>query len=162
VVSGFPLIPLTIFGFPPRRSKDRKLWFDEIAAIRHTMTFFESPHRVAATLEEASELLGERPILIGRELTKVHQEFLRGTAQALSGQLRPTKGEITVVVGPACEVPVGKDKARDTIDAIAYFGYLTDSGGSSRRAALTAAAHKFGLSTKALYLALEKTKPPTE
>ena len=56
VASGFPLIPLTIFGFPPRRSKDRKTWFSKLLAVRHTLTFFESPHRIVDTLSEAAPI----------------------------------------------------------------------------------------------------------
>ena len=58
VASGFPLIPLTILGFPPRRSKDRTMWFSRILAIPHTVTFFESPHRIAVTLSEAAPYIG--------------------------------------------------------------------------------------------------------
>ncbi len=58
VASGFPLIPLTIFGFPPRRSKDRKSWFSEILAVTHTFTFFESPHRIAVTLVGSRAIIG--------------------------------------------------------------------------------------------------------
>ena len=83
VVSGFPLIPLTIFGFPPRRAKDRKSWLAALLSTPHTATFFESPQRIQSTLDELSPILGNRPIVLGRELTKRYQQLLRGTASSV-------------------------------------------------------------------------------
>ena len=160
VASGFPLIPLTIFGFPPRRSKDRKEWFSRILEIRHTFSFFESPHRIAATLTEAHSILGERQIMIGRELTKRHQEFLHGSAATLAEQLSDVKGEITVVVGPAnTPTPLNdRDQAVDTVaEAVAMFGRLTNAG-RTRRQALSEAARMFSLPVRVLYSAVEEAK----
>ena len=101
VASGFPLEPLTILGFVPVRVKARKDWFSAIQAIKHTMTFFEAPHRIRQTLTDLDTVLGDRPIMLARELSKVHQEFARGTARHIIGLLTVFKGEFTVVVGPA-------------------------------------------------------------
>ena len=160
VASGFPLIPLTIFGFPPRRSKDRKEWFSRILEIRHTFSFFESPHRIAATLTEVWNILGERQIMIGRELTKRHQEFLHGSAATLAEQLSDVKGEITVVVGPAnTPTPLNdREQAVDTVaEAVAMFGRLTNAG-RTRRQALSEAARMFSLPVRVLYSAVEEAK----
>jgi 16S rRNA (cytidine1402-2'-O)-methyltransferase len=160
VASGFPLIPLTIFGFPPRRAKDRKEWFSRILEIRHTFSFFESPHRIAATLSEARQIFGERPIMVGRELTKLHQEFIRGSAGMVSEHLSDVRGEITVVVGPANT----DDSLNDQINpgaalnmAVAMFGQLTN-GGRSRRQAMTEAAKAFSLPVRVVYAAVEDAK----
>lgn len=160
VASGFPLIPLTIFGFPPRRAKDRKEWFSRILEIRHTFSFFESPHRIAATLSEARDLFGERPIMVGRELTKLHQEFIRGSAGLLADRLSNTKGEITVVVGPIIEANPASDRntAGAEVDmAVALFGQLTNIG-RSRRQAMTEAAKAFSLPVRLVYAAVENAK----
>jgi 16S rRNA (cytidine1402-2'-O)-methyltransferase len=164
VASGFPLIPLTIFGFPPRRSKDRKEWFSRILEIRHTFSFFESPHRIAATLSEARQLFGERPIMVGRELTKLHQEFIRGSAGIIAERLSDTKGEITVVVGPVNtdaslnnQIEAGAVLAM----AVAMFGQLTNSG-RSRRQAMTEAAKAFSLPVRIVYAAVEDAKKSGE
>jgi 16S rRNA (cytidine1402-2'-O)-methyltransferase len=160
VASGFPLIPLTIFGFPPRRSKDRKSWLSSVKETRHTLTFFESPHRILATLSEMALLLGERQIVLARELTKIHQEFLRGSASVVRENLSQFKGEITVVVGPADEHDLATDqipKTHAVAEAIEKFGQLTNSG-SSRRAAMTAAARAFDLPVRVVYAAVEKAK----
>ncbi len=75
VASGFPLIPLTVFGFPPVRSKDRNAWFDEAAETPHTFTFFEAPHRIDATLPSCAQIFWSIDRLcVARELTKVHEE----------------------------------------------------------------------------------------
>lgn len=160
VASGFPLIPLTIFGFPPRRSKDRMDWFSKILQIPHTFSFFESPHRIAATLSEARQLFGERPIMLGRELTKRHQEFIRGSAGVVADRLSAPRGEITVVVGPANagNMPNDQTDTGSVLDmAMAKFSQLTNSG-RSRRQAMSEAAKAFSLPVRVLYAAVEDAK----
>src|SRR6266550_3141284 len=83
IASGFPMVPFTVLGFPPPRSKARIEWLQEAARIPHAFSFFEAPHRIQAMLRDANSIFGERPIIAGRELTKIHQEFLRGTAREL-------------------------------------------------------------------------------
>jgi 16S rRNA (cytidine1402-2'-O)-methyltransferase len=164
VASGFPLIPLTIFGFPPRRSKDRTMWFSRILAISHTVTFFESPHRIAVTLSEARVLLGERQIMIGRELTKRHQEFLRGTTGAVLDRISEPKGEMTVVIGPLnTQTPLNdlQNRGDAVADAVAMFGRLTNSG-RTRRAALSEAARAFAVPARVVYAAVEEAKKSIE
>jgi len=161
VASGFPLIPLCVFGFPPRRAKARIEWLASISGIEHTLTFFESPLRVASTLDEAATLWGNRQICVGREVTKIHQEFIRGTAAEASERLRHAKGEITVVVGPKAAEAMSIDPAAEAqteANAVDYFGRLIESTGLSRRQALTEAARKFRLSSGVLYAAIEKSK----
>src|SRR5688572_20306003 len=63
VASGFPLVPLSFWGFAPSRSKDRSRWLSDISSTLHTCIFFESPHRIAITLQEAILILGDRPIM---------------------------------------------------------------------------------------------------
>ena len=160
VVSGFPLIPLTIFGFPPRRAKDRNHWMAQLEGTSHTLTFFESPHRIGVTLREAATILGERQIVVGRELTKLHQEFLRGTCAEILPRLRLAKGELTVVVGPMNTpniVSAPPDKQNES-SAVDYFGYLTKIAGLQRRPALAEAARKFGVPARVLYAAIENAK----
>jgi 16S rRNA (cytidine1402-2'-O)-methyltransferase len=161
VASGFPVIPLTIFGFPPRRSKDRKTWFADILGLDHTSTFFESPHRIAATLADAADVLGERPIMLGRELTKRHQEFVRGSAQSVLDQLGQPRGEITVVVAGAVKreiMPIDQIEAPDIIArAVDKFSQLTNLG-RSRRQAMTEAARAFDVPVRVVYAAVEAKK----
>ena len=103
VVSALPPYPFTFLGFPPPRKGKRQRFFARFADLRHTLVFFESPHRIVVSLEDAMESLGDRPAAVGRELTKLHEEVLRGQISEIHAELanRPSlKGEFTVVVGP--------------------------------------------------------------
>ena len=157
VASGFPLDPLTMFGFIPARAKDRKAWLERAREIPHTFTFFEAPHRIRQTLSEVAMHLGVRPITVGRELTKRYQEFLRGHAAELIGHLTDPVGEFTVVVGPRPEVDTPKYKASDQ-DIYTEFGRSTDLNLGARRRAITALAHKHGRSTNEVYAIIERMK----
>jgi 16S rRNA (cytidine1402-2'-O)-methyltransferase len=157
IASGFPLVPLTVFGFAPARSKDRSTWLKSISDIHNTLTFFETPHRIARTIEEAGEILGNRPIMVGRELTKAHQEFIRGTALGLAKQFSEPRGEYTVVVGPSLET---KSNAASGDDAaiVADFCHSTEVTGNSRRAAINAVAKKHKLPSRVVYQIVERSK----
>jgi 16S rRNA (cytidine1402-2'-O)-methyltransferase len=158
VASGFPLQPLTIFGFPPTRSYARTIWLKSLASTLNTLTFFEAPHRIRQTLVEASSILVERPIVIGRELTKVHQEFLRGTFTQVIQQLTQPRGEYTVVIGPAPFVAKSKIGLPDDDLLTREFWLLTNSPGTTRREAIRILARRHGVAAKVIYAALEKAK----
>ena len=158
VVSGFPLTPLTVLGFPPVRGKDRASWFLSLAQIGHTVTFFEAPHRVAQTLGELPQYLGERHICVARELTKAHQEILRGPASEVLEHLGPPRGEFTLVVSPASKIHENKEIQISDEDALREFGELTNIAGVRRREAIAEVARKFGRSTRDIYAAVERAK----
>lgn len=104
VLSGLPPHPFTFAGFPPPRSGKRRRFFERFETLDHTLVFFESPHRLLASLADLRTVYGNRPIAVGRELTKLHQEILRGDLAEvlLALEERPSlKGEFTVVVGTA-------------------------------------------------------------
>ena len=158
VASGFPLVPLTIWGFPPSRPKDRNGWLAMISQPHSTLTFFESPHRIAETLRACAALLGDRPIMVARELTKVYQEALRGTAEEVAKQLRPPlKGEFTVVVGPMTDNVLRVVTPSD-LEITSAFKENASKQGLSRRAAISATAQELGISSKAVYQAVERQK----
>jgi 16S rRNA (cytidine1402-2'-O)-methyltransferase len=157
IASGFSLVPLTTFGFAPARAKDRAAWFETISGTRNTLTFFETPHRIAKTMSEAAMSLGNRPIVVCRELTKIHQEFIRGTAQGLSGLFSHARGEYTVVVGPLSEEPSIAVEA-DERQIVTDFCYSTEIARNSRREAISAVAKKHGLPSKTVYRMVEKAK----
>lgn len=103
VLSGLPPHPFTFCGFPPPKRGKRRTFYDRFADLGHTLVFFESPHRLSASLRDALESLGDRPAAVGRELTKLHEEVLRGNLSEIAETLssRPSlKGEFTIVVGP--------------------------------------------------------------
>jgi 16S rRNA (cytidine1402-2'-O)-methyltransferase len=149
LASGFPMVPLTILGFVPSRAKDREQWLKNVSTIQNTLTFFETPHRIARTMFEASFILGIRPIVVGRELTKVHQEFLRGTAEELRQAFENPRGEYTVVVGPATVAMTTIAPSDSAI--VDEFCHSTEVLLLQRRMAINALAKKYGLSSKTVY-----------
>jgi 16S rRNA (cytidine1402-2'-O)-methyltransferase len=157
VASGFPMEPLTMFGFAPSRSKDRKQWLAELQAIPHTVTFFDAPHRIRRTLAEAAEILGNRPIVVSRELTKLHQEFIRGTADNIIGRITDPMGEYTVVLGPRPPIKI-PERQGDDQRIWDEFGQSPISSGRRRRDIVAELAHKYGRSTNSVYAILERMK----
>ena len=103
VISGLPSDRFVFEGFPPRRAGERGRRFAELAAERRTLVFFESPRRLPATLAELAAAFGpQRRAAVCRELTKTHEEVIRGTLGDLAGQLADgVLGEITLVVAGA-------------------------------------------------------------
>ncbi len=101
-VSGFSEPRFHFAGFLPRKGKARSAMLAELRPLRAQIVLYESPHRLAGTLRELSSALGDRPALVARELTKVHEELARGTlsqlADRFSGEVR---GEVVVVVSGA-------------------------------------------------------------
>jgi 16S rRNA (cytidine1402-2'-O)-methyltransferase len=157
VASGFPVLPLTICGFAPNRSKPRSEWLAALSKLESTVTFFEAPHRLAQTLQAAIPYLGNRQMLVARELTKVHQEFLRGTAEQLSHQITDVRGEITIVVEPP--QPTMSERVEMTDEDLATrIGLMTDSDGLSRGQLAARAAKELGMTRREVYAALERVK----
>jgi 16S rRNA (cytidine1402-2'-O)-methyltransferase len=140
VASGLPTASFHFAGFPPRKTGARRLLFTRLGQLGSTLIFYESPHRVGATLAELAAVLGEsRPVCLAREITKTHEEFVRGTLGELAQRYATTRplGEITLVVGGAGDgAPAGEEdedalverartllatgmSARDVADALA-------------------------------------------
>jgi 16S rRNA (cytidine1402-2'-O)-methyltransferase len=104
VVSALPPSPFTFAGFPPPRRGKRRGFYRRLAPLPHTLVLFESPHRLLASLEDARAELGDRPAVVARELTKLHEEVLRGPLSTLLAALaaRPAlRGEFTLVIAGA-------------------------------------------------------------
>jgi 16S rRNA (cytidine1402-2'-O)-methyltransferase len=103
-VSGFPGNHFEFLGFIPHK-KGRQTLFAKIAETEHTVIFYESPHRIVKTLESLKEVLGDRQLMIGREMTKAFEEYPRGTAAELfayyTEHTDKVKGEFVVVVAPS-------------------------------------------------------------
>lgn len=157
IASGFALEPMTILGFPPYRSKARLSWLRAASEIKNTFTFFEAPHRIRETLLAVAAIFGNRPIMVGRELTKRHQEFIRGSAADVVGQLPDPRGEFTVVVSQApTSAPTPVEASDEKL--VAEFGRLAENVGGSRREAIAVVAKKYGRSTRDVYAIIERAK----
>jgi len=99
-VSGLPTDAFLFKGFFPHKSKKRKDVLNELKEVRETLVFYESPHRILETLKDILEILGDREMVLTRELTKVYEEILRGKVSEIQTQIgqRQLKGEITLVI----------------------------------------------------------------
>lgn len=102
VASALPPYPFTFVGFSPPQSKKRRRFYRQLQSYEHTLILFESPHRIVASLVDALNELGDRPAAVCRELTKMHEEVIRGSLTEVHEVLaaRPSvKGEIVLVIG---------------------------------------------------------------
>ncbi len=157
VASGLPTDSFTFLGFPPPRPAARHEWLRSLASERRTVVFFEAPHRLRATLEALAPILGDRQVVVARELTKLHEEILRGTASWLLGRLTEPRGEFTLVVAPPLTPPASQSPPSDECISRAFVGMLTESQ-TTRRAAISALAGRFGMASKDIYAAIERQK----
>ena len=97
-VSALPTQQFVYLGFLPRRKGERTRLLKSVAAERRTMVAFEAPHRLLSTLNELVETLGDRKIVIGREMTKIHEEIFRGTIKEAVEHFQQPRGEFTLVI----------------------------------------------------------------
>jgi 16S rRNA (cytidine1402-2'-O)-methyltransferase len=109
MAAGLPTDRFYFGGFLPVKTKARRDALGDVANLKATLVFFESPHRISATLADMTAVLGEREAAVGRELTKMHEEFRRGRLNDLAQHYSntPTKGEIVIVVTGAPETDAG-------------------------------------------------------
>jgi 16S rRNA (cytidine1402-2'-O)-methyltransferase len=145
--SGLPTDSFLFHGFlPPKQGQRRKL-LEELKPLKATLVFYEAPHRIVETLEDIAATLGQRLVVLARELTKIHEEFLRGTPRELQSALaeRPAvKGEITVMVSR------GESSTSDDIPLDTAVEKLMEAG-LSRMQALKTVARERGLSKREVY-----------
>ena len=99
-VSGLPTDAFLFKGFFPHKSKKRRDLLKQLEETKETLIFYESPHRITETLKDILDILGDREIVLTRELTKIYEEVLRGKVSEIQNQLaeRKLKGEITLVI----------------------------------------------------------------
>jgi 16S rRNA (cytidine1402-2'-O)-methyltransferase len=157
-VSGLPADRFVFEGFLPRRGPARRARFAELAREARTTVCFESPHRLADTLGELAATLGpDRPVVLARELTKLHEEVFRGTlAEAVAHVgASPPRGEQVIVLGGATPAPEASDE-----EVRAEARAAVDAGLSAKDAAAQVAA-RLGVSRRRAYDAVvaSRAKP---
>jgi 16S rRNA (cytidine1402-2'-O)-methyltransferase len=150
VASALPADRWTFVGYLPRK----KGTFAELFRAPETIVAFESPNRVAASLAALAEIDGERPVVVCRELTKLHEEIVRGSAAELAARyaVQPPRGEVVLVFGGA---PVGEPDLTAALDALRR---LVEAGAKPRSAS-TVVASLTGVKANALYRALMADGP---
>lgn len=144
VASGLPVQPFLFLGFPPRKSGARRALFASLAALPATLVLFEAPNRVKQTLADLHAALGPRRVAIARELTKRHEQILRGVLGEVT--LEETRGEVTLVVEGAPQVAAAPEAG----DVDARIDALRAEGLSARDVARTI-ADETGLSKSDAY-----------
>jgi 16S rRNA (cytidine1402-2'-O)-methyltransferase len=155
VVSGLPTDHFAFEGFLPARREKRRKAMEALAGETRTMIFYESPQRIAAFLREAAEVFGDRRACLVRELTKIHEEILRGTLAELAAEIAGREavlGEITVVVG-------GTHKTVELSVEEIVRAALEDASGSSSRDLAREIAERTGLPRKEVYAEVLRQRP---
>jgi 16S rRNA (cytidine1402-2'-O)-methyltransferase len=156
-VSGLDPGPFTFIGFLPHRKGERRRALESLRAEARPLLFFESPRRVVATLTDALEILGDRDALLGREMTKVHEEFVAGTVRTLIAAFegREARGEIAfllagAVLSPSTSVAPVAPEARPAEGPGRRVRLLIEAG-VDRKEAMRRVARETGLSHRDLY-----------
>jgi 16S rRNA (cytidine1402-2'-O)-methyltransferase len=148
--SGLPAEEFLFVGFLPSRAGARRKKLDELRGEPRALVLYEAPHRLTETLSDAAEILGARAAVVAREVTKIHEEFLRGTLLELrdAARLRAPRGEITLLIGPAEE---GVEQAAPGVSLKERVAQLEAETGLDRKAALKQAARERGLGKREAY-----------
>jgi 16S rRNA (cytidine1402-2'-O)-methyltransferase len=109
--SGLPSDSFTFAGFPPARQGKRRAFLGGLAALPGTLLLYEAPHRLEDTLGDIREVMGERQVVVARELTKIYEEFIRGTAPEIMAAIDQGKvrGEVVILIAPGAVVPVDSE-----------------------------------------------------
>jgi len=158
--SGLPTDSFFFAGFLPPRQGMRRKRLQEIAAVPATLIFYEAPHRLLAAMEDMAAILGERKACVARELTKIHEEWLRGTLSEILAELgsrAKIRGEITLVVDRGAAITPSAQSAWPT----SIGKHLQDemkNTGASKKEALKAIARQRGISRKDAYRQLLQDK----
>jgi len=152
--SGLPTDAFYFGGFLPHKSGQRAKALEALADQHATLIFYEAPHRVLDALEAIEQTLGPRPVVVARELTKIHEECLRGTAAEIREQLasrESIKGEMTILIGKATEPLPDETPVEDAVEALVREG-------APRMDAIKQVARRRGLSKREVYDRLLETK----
>ena len=157
VSSGLPTDSFVFAGFPPPKSAARRAWFEALRNEPRTLVFFEAPHRIRETLAAAIETLGDREAALGRELTKLHEEVLRGSLSAVLDRLGEPRGEFTVVVAGGTDDPATTDEQVSDNQLFIEFGRLTEKG-FGRREAISELAERHGLRSRVVFAAIDRAR----
>ena len=145
--SGLPTDAFHFAGFLPHKPGARAKQLEALAAEEATLVLYEAPHRILEALEAIQETLGPRPVVVARELTKLHEEFLRGTAAEIHAQLAArdaVKGEFTILIGKATAPPPDETPVEEAVEALIREG-------AERMDAIKQVARRRGLSKREVY-----------
>lgn len=147
-ISGLPTDRFVFEGFLPSKQTGRRKRLMELKNEQRTLVFYEAPHRIINAIEDMLSILGDRKAVVTRELTKIHEEAMRGSLSEILDRLNKGifKGEFTIIIHGAVERPEDQH-----IDTAQYLKNLIQHRGLSRKEAVAAAAEELGLPKKEVY-----------
>ena len=154
--SGLPSDQFLFAGFLPPRASARRARLEELRAIQATLIFYEAPHRIATALRDAVDILGNRQAVVARELTKLHEEFVRGSLNQLAehfSESNKARGEIVLLI-TGLQSGGGIDSGSETVptsQALAERVSTLEQEGLNEKAALKKAARELGLKRDEAY-----------
>ena len=146
--SGLSIDQFLFAGFLPSRTSSRRAKLNELRAIPATLVFYEAPHRIKATLKDALELLGNRKAVIARELTKLHEEFARGSLSDLIGcfaKNEAARGELVLIISGQSASPVAGLRTISVDEQLRERTNELEREGLDQKTALKRAAKELGL-----------------
>ena len=149
-ISGLPTDSFVFEGFLPSKQTARRKRLEELTTEKRTMVFYEAPHRIINTIEDMAGVFGDRKTVVTRELTKIHEEAIRGNLASVLDHLNKGsfKGEFTIIVHGATDKP-----ADQNIDTKEYLRNLMLHRGLTKKEAIATAAEELGLPKKEVYKA---------
>jgi 16S rRNA (cytidine1402-2'-O)-methyltransferase len=159
--SGMPIEEFTFIGFLPSRQAERRKALRALAAEPRPLVLYEAPHRLLDTLEDALEILGNRPAVVAREVTKLYEEFLRGHLEQLLADVRKKapRGEITLLIGPGDgEAVHGMASAASAVPLARRVEEVMKERKVDSKAALKVVARERGLTRREAYKQLLVTR----
>ena len=133
ITSGLSTREFTLVGFLSTNAKERKEKLEEIKYEPRTMIFYEAPHKLKETLKVMHDVLGDRKVVLARELTKIHEEFIRGELSTISEQLGDIRGEFVVLVEGS--LITKKEKEIEDLNSLSleeHYKYYEDEGLSKK------------------------------
>jgi 16S rRNA (cytidine1402-2'-O)-methyltransferase len=151
--SGLPTDEFHFGGFLPAKTSQRRKVLESMRELDCSLVFYETPHRILEALQDITTVLGNRPVVLTRELTKLHEEFVRGTAAEVLANLqaRPSiKGEMTLLIGKPLAAEASDIPIPVAVEALIQ-------GGMPRMDAMKTVARERGISKRDVYAALEAT-----
>jgi 16S rRNA (cytidine1402-2'-O)-methyltransferase len=150
--SGLPTDSFVFLGFLPAKKNQRRKALENWKAAGATLVLYEAPHRIAETVEDILDVLGAREVVLARELTKIHEEFLHGTPAEILKALAerpPLKGEITLIIGKGDTAQPDEQPLESAVEQLVQAGV-------PRMEALKTVARRRGLSKRQVYKQLHE------
>jgi 16S rRNA (cytidine1402-2'-O)-methyltransferase len=129
----------------------------ELRSAGRTVVFFEAPHRIVVTLGQIARLVGNRQVSIARELTKAHEEFVRGPINDVLKRLPSALGEFTVVIDMSIKTEDAPELPTNEV-IVREYGRMTSEKGLSRRRVINQLARIYGIPPNQVYETIERSK----